>query len=149
MNFFCLYIKVNTYHISICIRILCLMKEKFLWNPSWQRNKFSIGLFAMQVYSPIFRLLFTIVEVIFSYTWFLKKHSLEYVICWSGKTIYTCFNIYIIVTQHHWWPFFVPLLGMGVPFFTWRKEFFWIFLYYRGEAKYLDENLLILQHAAI
>ena len=122
-------------------------KGKFLWKKSWQRNKFSIGLFTMHVYGLIFRLLFTIVEVIYPYNWCLKKDFLEFVICWSGKQYMLAPISTSLQQQHHWWPFFVPLLGMGVPFFTWRKKIFLIFcvnFLLRGEAKYLDENLLIL-----
>ena len=96
--------------------------------------------------------LLTIVEVIYPYKWCLKKDFLEFVICWSGKQYMLAPISTSLQQQHHWWPFFVPLLGMGVPFFTWRKKIFLIFcvnFLLRGEAKYLDENLLILQHAEI
>ena len=115
-------------HVSYSyIRSLCLRRESFYEKKSWQRNKFSIGLFTMHVYGLIFRLLFTIVEVIYPYNWCLKKDFLEFVICWSGKQYMLAPISTSLQQQHHWWPFFVPLLGMGVPFFTWRKNIFLIF----------------------
>ena len=112
-------------HVSYSyIRSLCLRRESFYEKKSWQRNKFSIGLFTMHVYGLIFRLLFTIVEVIYPYNWCLKKDFLEFVICWCGKlqSLHHCNNS--IIDDH----FLCPYSEWAYHFLLDAKRSFWFFV---------------------
>ena len=90
----------------------------------------------MHFYSLILRLFVYNCWSNFPLQLMLEKDSLEYVICWSGKTIPTCFNLYIIATTASLMTIFCALTwnGRTIFYFTQRVLFDFCIIYLESKT---------------